>query len=67
VSYTGYEINHFSDYLVLSWQLKSTRLRCARRVARMGEMRNAYRILVRKPLGTCPIGRPRRRWMDNIG
>jgi hypothetical protein len=32
----------------------------------MGETRNAYRILVGKPDGTRPLGRPRRRWVDNI-
>jgi hypothetical protein len=32
----------------------------------MGEKRNAYRILVGKPEGRRPLGRPRRRWMDNI-
>jgi hypothetical protein len=31
-----------------------------------GEKRNAYRILVRKPEGNRPLGRPRRRWVDNI-
>jgi hypothetical protein len=35
-------------------------------VARMGEKRNVYRLLVRKPEGKKPLGRPRRRWMDNI-
>jgi hypothetical protein len=32
----------------------------------MGEKRNAYRILVGNPEGKRPIGRPRRRWEDNI-
>jgi hypothetical protein len=32
----------------------------------MGEKRNAYMILVRKPEGKRPLGRPRRRWADNI-
>jgi hypothetical protein len=32
----------------------------------MGEKRNAYRLLVGKPLGKRPLGRPRRRWVDNI-
>jgi hypothetical protein len=31
-----------------------------------GEKRNAYRLLVGKPVGTRPLGRPRRRWVDNI-
>jgi hypothetical protein len=35
-------------------------------VARMGEKRNAYRLLVGKPEGRSPLGRPRRRWLDNI-
>jgi hypothetical protein len=32
----------------------------------MGENRNAYRILARKPEGKRPLGRPRRRWVDNF-
>ena len=35
-------------------------------VARMGERRGVYRILVGKPEGRIPLGRPRRRWEDNI-
>jgi len=35
-------------------------------VARMGEERWAYRVLVGKPEGKRPLGRPRRRWVDNI-
>jgi hypothetical protein len=38
----------------------------ARHVARMGEKRNAYMILRGKPEGRRPLGRPRRRWVDNI-
>jgi hypothetical protein len=46
--------------------IKSRRMRWARHVARMGEKRNAYRLLVGKPEGTRPLGRPRCRWVDNI-
>jgi hypothetical protein len=46
--------------------IKSRRMRWAGRVARMGEKRNVYRLLVGKPEGKKPLGRPRRRWMDNI-
>jgi hypothetical protein len=35
-------------------------------IARMGEKRNAYRILVGKPEGKRPLGKPRRRWVSNI-
>ena len=35
-------------------------------VARMGERRGIYRLLVRKPEGRRPLGRPRHRWEDNI-
>jgi hypothetical protein len=46
--------------------IKSRRLRWAEHVARMGEERGAYRILVGRPEGRRPLGRPRRRWEDNI-
>jgi hypothetical protein len=46
--------------------IKSRRLGWARYVARMGERRGAYRALVGKPEGRRPLGRPRRRWEDNI-
>jgi hypothetical protein len=46
--------------------IKSRRVRWAGHVARMGEKRNAYRILVGKPEGQRPLGRPRRRFEDNI-
>ena len=35
-------------------------------MARMGEERGVYRLLVEKPEGRRPLGRPRRRWVDNI-
>jgi hypothetical protein len=41
-------------------------MRWARHVARIGEKRNAYRLLVGNPGGKRPLGRPRRRWVDNI-
>jgi hypothetical protein len=46
--------------------VKSRRTRWAGDVARMGEDRGVYRVLVRKPEGKRPFGIPRRRWEDNI-
>jgi hypothetical protein len=46
--------------------IKSRRMKWAGHVARMGEKRNAYRILVGKPEGRRALGRPRRRWEDNV-
>jgi hypothetical protein len=46
--------------------IKSRRMKWAGHVARMGEMRNAYRLLVRKPEGRRPLGRQRRRREHNI-
>jgi hypothetical protein len=46
--------------------IKSRRMRWAGHVARMWEKTNVYRILVGKPEGKRPLGRSRRRWMDNI-
>jgi hypothetical protein len=46
--------------------IKSRRMRWVGHVARMGEKRNAYRLLVGKPDGKRLLGRPRRRWVDNI-
>jgi hypothetical protein len=45
--------------------IKSWRMRWAGHAARMGDRRNAYRILVGNPEGRRPLGRPRRRWVDN--
>ena len=46
--------------------IKSRRLRWAGNVARMEEDRSAFKILTGKPTGKRPLGRPRRRWEDNI-
>jgi hypothetical protein len=46
--------------------MKSRRMRWAGHVARMGEKRNVYRLLVGEPEGKRPLGRPRRRSIDNI-
>jgi hypothetical protein len=46
--------------------IKARRMRWAGHVVRMGEKRNAYRLLVEKPDGRRPLGRPRHRWLDNI-
>jgi hypothetical protein len=47
-------------------QIKSRRMRWAGHVARMGEGRNVYRVLVGKSEGKRPLGRPRRRWEDGL-
>jgi hypothetical protein len=46
--------------------IKSRRMKWAGHVTRMGEKRNACRILVGKPEGKRPLGRPRLRWVNNI-
>jgi hypothetical protein len=48
------------------WVVKSRRMRWAGHVARMGEETVVHRLLVGKPEGKRPLGRPRRRWKDNI-
>jgi hypothetical protein len=45
---------------------KSRRMRWAGHIARMWEKRIAYRLFVWKPEGKRPLGRPKRRWVDNI-
>jgi hypothetical protein len=47
-------------------QIKSRRMRWAGHVARMGEGRNVYRVLVGKPEGKIPLETPRRRWDDGV-
>ena len=46
--------------------IKSRRMRLTGHVARLGERRSVYRVLVEKPDGKRQLGRPRRRWEDNI-
>jgi hypothetical protein len=46
--------------------VKSRRMRWAGHVSRMGEERGVHRVLVGKPEGKRPLGKPRRRWEDNI-
>ena len=46
--------------------VKSRRMRWAGHVARMGQGRVVHRVLVGRPEGKRPLGRPRRRWEDNI-
>ena len=60
------ELNNLYSLPNIGWVIKSRRMRWAGHVARMGEGRGVYRILVRKPEGRRPLGRPRRRWEDNI-
>ena len=64
---------HFIQALLLAWTspnivrvIKSRRMIWAGHVVRMGEERGVYRVLVGKPEGKRPLGRPRRRWVDNI-
>ena len=46
--------------------IKSIKMRWAGHVAGMGDEKGAYRVLLGKPEGKRPLGRPRRRWVDNI-
>jgi hypothetical protein len=46
--------------------IKTRRMRWVEHVAQMGEERGVYRVLVGKPDGKGPLGRPRLRWEDNI-
>jgi hypothetical protein len=57
--FSSFVCNKLNFAVLMIW------MRWARHVARMGKNRNAYR-LVGKPEGRRPLGRPRRRWLDNI-
>jgi hypothetical protein len=60
------ELHNFYSSPNIIRMIKSRRIRWAGHVARMGETRNAYRILVGKREGRRPLGRLRRRWVDNF-
>ena len=60
------ELNDLYSLPNIVWLVKSRRMRWAEHVARMGEDRGVHRVLVEKPEGRRPLGRPRRRWEDNI-
>ena len=53
-------------YRILPISVKKYVMYVWKHVARVGEERGAYRFLVGKPEGRRPLGRPRRRWVDNI-
>jgi len=55
-----------NEELNIVWVVKSRRMRWAGHVVRMGEDRGVHKVLVGKPEGKRPLGRPRRRWEDNI-
>jgi hypothetical protein len=59
------ELHNLYTSLNIIRMIRSRRMRWAGRVARMVEKRYAYRVLVGKPEGQSPVGRPRRRWEDN--
>jgi hypothetical protein len=60
------ELNDLYSLPNIARVVKSRRMRWAGHVARMWEGRGVHRVLVGKPEGTRPLGRPRRRWEDNI-
>jgi hypothetical protein len=64
--YIWYLVHSFYASPSIIRMIKSRRIKWAGHVARMGEKRNACRILVGKPEGKRPLGRPRRRWANNI-
>ena len=60
------ELNNLYSSSNIVRVIKSRRIRWAGHVARVGEGRGVYRVLVGKPEGRRPLGRPRHRWEDNI-
>ena len=60
------ELNDLYSSPIIVGVIKSRRMRWAGHVAHMGEGRGLYRVLLGKPEGRRPLGRPRHRWVDNI-
>ena len=60
------ELNDLYSLPNIVREIKSRIMRWAEHVARMGEGRVVHKVLVGKPEGKRPLGRPRRRWEDNI-
>jgi hypothetical protein len=60
------ELNNLYSSPDITRQVKPRRMRWAGHVARMGEERKVYKVLVLKPEGKRPLGKPRRRWEDGI-
>jgi hypothetical protein len=60
------ELHNFYSSPDIILMIKSRMIRWAGHVARMGKIKNAYKVLVRKPEGGKPLERPSHRWEDNI-
>jgi hypothetical protein len=60
------EMNDLYSLPNIVWVVKLRRMRWAGHVARMGEDSGVHRVLVGRPEGKRPLGRPRHRWEDNI-
>ena len=60
------ELSHLYSLPNIVRVVKSRRMRWAGHVTRMGEGRGVHRVLVGRPEGKRPLGRPRRKWEDNI-
>jgi hypothetical protein len=60
------ELRDLYSLLNIVWVVKSRRMRWVGHLAHMGEGRSVHRVLVGKPEGKRPVGRPRHRWEDNI-
>jgi hypothetical protein len=60
------ELHNLCSSPDIIWQVNSRRMRCSGHVARMGEERNVYKVLVGKPVGRKPLVRQRRRWEDVV-